>query len=65
MFLYTGKNRPELYLDAGFRSYSSNFREKASEKFPRGLTNNRVFFFSTSGHLNFGIDTGVGPHNTG
>ena len=42
MFLYAGKNRPELYFDEGFRNGISSFREYAGAEVPYGLARLRA-----------------------
>ena len=42
LFLYAGKNRPELYFDEGFRNGISSFREYAGAEVPDGLARLRA-----------------------
>ena len=42
LFLYAGKNRPELYFDEGFRNGISSFREYAGNEVPHGLARLRA-----------------------
>ena len=42
LFLYAGKDRPELYFDAGFRNGISAFREHASAELDEGLAKLRA-----------------------
>ena len=42
MFLYAGKDRPELYFDEGFRNGISAFREFASAEVAHGLAGLRA-----------------------
>ena len=42
LFLYAGKNRPELYFDEGFRNGISSFREYTGAEVPRGLARLRA-----------------------
>ena len=42
MFLYAGKNRPEIYFDEGFRNGISSFREYAAAEVPHGLARLRA-----------------------
>ncbi len=42
LFLYAGKDRPELYFDAGFRNGISVFREHASAELDEGLSKLRA-----------------------
>ena len=42
LFLYAGKDRPELYFDEGFRNGISSFREYAGAEVPDGLASLRA-----------------------
>ena len=63
MFLYAGKDRPELYFDEGFRNGISSFREHAGSEVPDGLARLREDLDSGRWQeLRAGADQGRGDY---